>query len=333
MRAAFVASALAIASAYPNLNVVQRLQLIPDASTLVTAVVAGNLATALSGKGPFTVFAPDNFAFDHLPAGVLPDLLKNITLLDEVLTYHVVSGNVSSSQLTDGEVVPTLNKDNSLYVNVNKGPNGQTEVRINRDAIVTYANNFATNGVIHFIDRVLIPRKAEMSAGLRAVFERAEARAAVGYPPYDLVARLELIPQFSTLVKAVVAGGLVPTLKGPGPFTLFAPNDFAFDRLPAGVLPALLKNVTLLDEILTYHAVSGNVSSSQLTDGEKVKSIETGIITVNIYNRNGRKDVVLNQRAFVLNADNYVTNGVFHEIDNVIEPPRAWATILAEQKA
>jgi uncharacterized surface protein with fasciclin (FAS1) repeats len=57
MRAAFVASALAIASAYPNLNVVQRLQLIPDASTLVTAVVAGNLATALSGKGPFTVFA------------------------------------------------------------------------------------------------------------------------------------------------------------------------------------------------------------------------------------------------------------------------------------
>ncbi len=238
---------------------------------------------------------------------MLPDLLKNITLLDEILTYHVVSGNVSSSQLTDGEVVPTLNKDNSLYINVNKGPNGQTEVRIDRDAIVTYANNFANNGVIHFIDRVLIPRKAEMSAGLRAVFERAEARAAVGYPPYNLVARLELIPQFSTLVKAVVAGGLATTLSGPGPFTLFAPNDFAFDRLPAGVLPALLKNVTLLDEILTYHAVSGNVSSSQLTDGEKVKSIETGIITVNIYNRNGRKDVVLNQRAFVLNADNYVS--------------------------
>ncbi len=75
---------------------------------------------------------------------MLPSLLKNITLLDEVLTYHVVAGNVSSSQLKDGEVVPTLNKGHSIYVNINKGPNGEEFVTLDRDSQVTYANNYAT---------------------------------------------------------------------------------------------------------------------------------------------------------------------------------------------
>lgn len=240
---------------------------------------------------------------------------------------------MSKSQLTDGEQVPTLNGKNDISVTIGKGPNGETFVQLNRDAFVTYPDNFATNGVIHFIDRVLIPRKAVMSAALRAVFEKAEARAAASaIPPYNLVERLQLIPQFSTLVTAVVVGKLATALSGAGPFTLFAPNDFAFERLPAGVLPALLKNVTLLDEILTYHVVSGNVSSTQLTNGEQVPTLEGSKIDVGVFKRNGFTDIELNHRALVLNADNYVTNGVFHEIDNVIEPPRAWAVILAEQK-
>lgn len=253
-------------------------------------------------------------------------MLKNITLLDEVLTYHVVAGNVSSSELKDGEVVPTLNKGHSIYVNINKGPNGEEFVTLDRDSQVTYANNYATNGVIHFIDRVLIPRNA-MSAGLKALFDAAEEAALVvepvSIPALNLVQRLQLIPQFSTLVTAVVVGGDAATLSGKGPFTIFAPNDFAFARLPNGVLPALLKNITELNEILTYHVVSGNVSSSQLTNNEEVPTLNGKKITVEIFKGpNGDSVVVLDHHAQVTNADNYATNGVFHEIDEVLLPPR-----------
>ena len=271
------------------------------------------------------MFAPDNFAFEHLPPGVLPSLLKNVTLLDEVLTYHVAAGNVSSSQLTDGEQVPTLNKGHSIFVNIHKGPNGEEFITLDRDAQVTYPNTFVTNGVIHFIDRVLIPRA--MSPGLKAVFDAAEEAALIvepiSFPPLNLVQRLQLIPQFSTLVTAVVAGGDAATLSGKGPFTLMAPNDFAFQRLPPGVLPSLLKNITELNEILTYHLISGNVSSSQLTDGEEVPTLNGKNITVEIFKGpNGDSVVVLDHHARVINADNFVTNGVFHEIDEVLLPPR-----------
>jgi len=173
-----------------------------------------------------------------------------------------------------------------------------------------------------------------MSAELRAVFEKAEAKAsamASAIPPYNLVQRLQLIPQFSTLVTAVVAGNLATALSAKGPFTLFAPNDFAFERLPQGVLPALLKNITLLDEILTYHVVAGNVSSSDLKDGEQVPTLEGANILVNIFTRNQFTDVVLDRHSHVVTPNVYVTNGVFHEIDEVIEPPRQWAAVLAEQ--
>jgi uncharacterized surface protein with fasciclin (FAS1) repeats len=166
---------------------------------------------------------------------------------------------------------------------------------------------------------VLIPRN-RMSAALRAVFDAAEARAVTVVQPYNLVQYLQLIPQFSILVRAVVAGGLAGALSGKGPFTLFAPNDYAFSRLPPGAIEKLLKNVTELDAILTYHVANGNVSSSQLTNGEKVPTLNGKDVNVEIFTHNGITDVVLNRNARVLNANNYATNGVFHEIDNVLIP-------------
>jgi len=310
----FAAAAVAASSAIPDLNIVQRLQLIPDASTLVTAVVAGGLAATLSGTGPFTVFAPSNDAFMRLPPGVLDALLKNVTALDEVLTYHVVAGNVSSSQLKDGPVA-TLDKPEQIYVDIHPaGPQGVI-ITLDRDSQVTYANNYATNGVFHFIDRVLIPRHLEAQLS-------AAAAPVADIPPYNLVERLQLIPQFSTLVTAVVVGKLAGALSAKGPFTLFAPNDMAFQRLPPGVLDRLLHNVTELDEILTYHVASGNVSSSDLKDGEQVPTLNGKSILVNIMERFNHTEVILNDHVRVVNANTYVTNGVFHEIDDILLPPR-----------
>jgi len=336
---ALLASAFAVATAakvaFPPYDLLTLLQLNPNTATLVTAVVAGKLVTPLSGKGPFTIFAPDDYAFDRLPPGVLPDLLKNITLLDEILTYHVVSGNVSSSQLKNGEQVPTLNKQD-ITVEVHPGPNGgAVEVVLNQFSRVTYANNYGTNGVYHVIDRVLVPPKREMSTGLLAVFEAAEARAeealirapTVELPALNLVQRLALIPEYSTLVTAVTAAKLVTALSGPGPFTLFAPDNYAFERLPPGALQKLLANITALTEVLTYHVAHGNVSSSDLKDKEEVPTLDKGkSILVDIFNvtrPEPRTVITLDHHAMVYLPNNYATNGVFHGIDEVLLPLRA----------
>jgi len=321
---ALATSAFAAPAPY---DLVTLLQLNPDASTLVTAVVAANLATTLSGKGPFTIFAPDNRAFEALPPGVLPELLKNKTLLTEVLTYHVVSGNVSSSDLTNNEDVQTLLPSGKIHVELHKGPNGQSAISLDQYSFVTYPNNFGTNGVYHVIDRVLRPEA--MSPGLAALFAAADEAAlirpaAAALPALNLVQRLQYIPEFSTLVTAVVAGNLAGALSGAGPFTLFAPSNRAFERLPPGALEKLLANKTALVDVLTYHVAKGNVSSSDLTNNEQVPTLEGKNILVQIFQEPRPQPhavVVLDKHSLVDLPDNYATNGVFHGIDEVLLPP------------
>lgn len=125
----------------------------PDLSTLVTAVQAASLAETLSGNGPYTVFAPTNSAFASLPAGTLDSLLlpENKQQLTDILTYHVVNGEVMSSQLSDGQVIETLNGQ-KLTVSINNGV-----VKIG-NATVTTPDVDASNGVVHVIDTVLLPQ-------------------------------------------------------------------------------------------------------------------------------------------------------------------------------
>tara|TARA_S200000501_G_scaffold364525_1_gene396847 strand:- start:587 stop:1498 length:912 start_codon:yes stop_codon:yes gene_type:complete len=121
-----------------------------DHNTLETAVIAAGLVDALSGEGPFTVFAPTDDAFDALPEGTLDAVLADMDLLTSILTHHVASGSVMSTDLSDGMMVTTLN-GTELMVSIND--NG---VMID-NAMVTVANIMADNGVVHVIDAVLIP--------------------------------------------------------------------------------------------------------------------------------------------------------------------------------
>jgi uncharacterized surface protein with fasciclin (FAS1) repeats len=122
----------------------------------------------------------------------------------------------------------------------------------------------------------------------------------------------------STLVAAVKAGGLVETLKGKGPFTVFAPTNEAFAALPAGTLESLLKpeNKDQLVKILTYHVVSGKVMSTDLKDGMSAKTVEGSEVKISI-----SKDGVKVNDAKVITADVNASNGVVHVIDKVILPP------------
>lgn len=124
-------------------------------------------------------------------------------------------------------------------------------------------------------------------------------------------------PNFSTLVTAVKAAGLVDTLKGAGPFTLFAPTNAAFKKIPAKKLQALLKNKAALTAILTYHVVSGKVLAAdvvKLKNGTQVKSVEGSSITVKT------KPSVMVDKAKVIKTDIEADNGVIHVIDTVLIP-------------
>jgi len=123
-----------------------------DFTTLVAAVVAAGLAETLSGAGPFTVFAPTNEAFAKLPAGTVEELIKpeNKEKLAAILTYHVVSGKALSSDLSDGQLIKTVN---GQEVTVSVGDNVKVD-----GAVVIAPNLEASNGVIHVIDSVIMPK-------------------------------------------------------------------------------------------------------------------------------------------------------------------------------
>ena len=256
--------------------------------TLAAALKAAGLVDTLKGKGPFTVFAPTDEAFAKLPAGTVETLLKpeNKDKLVAILTYHVVAGNVKAADVVKLKSAETV-QGQRWKIDVADG------VKIN-NAKVVKADIACGNGVIHVIDTVLMPKEKKM----------------------DIVDTAVKAGSFKTLAAALKAAGLVDTLKGKGPFTVFAPTDEAFAKLPAGTVETLLKpeNKDKLVAILTYHVVAGNVKAADVV---KLKSAETVLgQTLAI----DAKDGVKINNAKVVKADIDCGNGVIHVIDTVLLP-------------
>jgi len=280
----------------PQKNIVELAQATPTLSALVQTLDAAKLTGTLSSAGPFTVFAPNNKAFlkllynkvcfpnNNKVCFTLADLLmpENIKQLAAILEYHVVSGKFLSSDLTNGENVTTLEGAN-LKVTLAGG-----KVMIN-DATVETPNVNASNGVVHIIDMVLIP-----------------ADPPPPFAPKNIVQLAQATPSLSTLVEALEAAKLTGMLSSAGPFTVFAPTNKAFEKLPAGTLASLLKpeNIKQLTAILEYHVVLGKVSSSDLTKGK------------NIHDTKGLNIPTLRKEVLA-------TNGVVHIIDEVLTLPPA----------
>ena len=258
-----------------------------DFNTLVDAVVAAGLDSTLSDESEeFTVFAPTDAAFAALDQEYLNNLVNNDTAtLTDILTYHVVSGNVMSTDLSDGMRAETVN---GKYITISiDGGNVMID-----DAMVTTADIECSNGVIHVIDAVIVPKDN--------IVETAIANS-----------------DFNTLVSAVVAAGLDSTLSDESElFTVFAPTDAAFAALDQEYLTNLVENDTAnLTKILTYHVVSGKVLSTDLSDGMSVATIEGTNITITFDN----STVYIND-AMVSSADVICSNGVIHIIDKVLVP-------------
>jgi uncharacterized surface protein with fasciclin (FAS1) repeats len=148
------------------------------------------------------------------------------------------------------------------------------------------------------------------AAVVAALLGPSMARAA------DIVDTAVSAGSFTTLVAAVKAAGLVPTLKGKGPFTVFAPNDAAFAKLPPGTVESLLKNKAKLAAILKYHVIPGRVKAADVAG----KSLKVATVEGQPVNVDGSFGVKVND-AHVIQPDIEASNGVIHVIDTVLLPP------------
>ena len=256
--------------------------------SLVAALAHAGLVDDLQAQGPFTVFAPtdDAFAAAGIDLSTFDTDEENATLAD-ILTYHVYVGAVEAAQVTDGMTATMLNGDDATFTVTNES------VMIG-DATVTMADVMASNGIIHVIDKVLMP-------------------------PADLV-DIPTVAQgtgiHDSLVAAVIQAELLSTLQGEGPFTVFAPTDDAFTA--AGIDLAALDNdegKAALTDILLYHVVSGAVPSSAVTDGMVAAAVNGDDLTFSVGN-----GVMVNDANVVL-ADVMASNGIIHVIDKVLIPP------------
>jgi uncharacterized surface protein with fasciclin (FAS1) repeats len=150
---------------YPTKNIIENAVNSADHTTLVAAVKAAGLVETLEGPGPFTVFAPTNEAFDKLPAGTVDTLLKpeNKPTLTKILTYHVVAGRLSATDLMkkikegNGSAELTTVEGGKLWVMLHDGKHIMLKDEKGGTALVTIANVFQSNGVIHVIDSVVMP--------------------------------------------------------------------------------------------------------------------------------------------------------------------------------
>lgn len=257
-------------------------------NTLVAAVKAAGLVDVLKGDGPFTVFAPTDEAFAKLPAGTVDSLLKpeNKDKLVAILTYHVVPGKVMAADVVKLTGAKTV-QGQQVDIKVADG-----KVMVDGATVVT-TDIGTSNGVIHVIDSVILPADKDI------------VDTAVG------------AGSFNTLVAAVKAAGLVETLKGKGPFTVFAPTDEAFAKLPAGTVESLLKpeNKDKLVAVLTYHVVAGNVLASDVVKLKSAKTVNGKEVKISASDAG-----VMVDGAKVLKTDIETSNGVIHVIDSVILP-------------
>ena len=135
---------------------------------------------------------------------------------------------------------------------------------------------------------------------------------------HDIIDTAVAAGSFKTLAAAVTAAGLVPTLKGTGPFTVFAPSDEAFSKLPAGNVEALLADLPKLTAILTYHVVAGKVMAADVMtmDGKSAATVNGGMVSIST-----KDGVHINDSVKVVTTDIECTNGVIHVIDSVLLPP------------
>lgn len=256
-------------------------------TTLIAAVQAAGLADALATGGPFTLFAPTDDAFAALPPGTVESLVTNVPALQNVLLYHALGDSKSAYELLCKRSAETLQGE-EVAISINR-----SGILVNQARVVN-PNVNAPNGVIHVIDAVLLPPP----------------------PKPNLLELLKNDGRFGTLVTALEVAELDSVVATGGPFTIFAPTDAAFAKVPADALADLLADKDALTAVLLYHVVSGDKSAKELLHKRFVETLQGDKVVV----YNWWSKVFVN-KSQVIDADLKASNGTVHGINAVLLPP------------
>jgi uncharacterized surface protein with fasciclin (FAS1) repeats len=256
------------------------------------AIAKAGLANELNNpKFAYTLFAPTDDAFAALGLGT-KDAISNVPIekLKAILLYHVLGSKVLAAQVPSTYTELTMLNNLKSYI-IRNGNN----VYINGTPVVS-ADIAAKNGVVHAIDRVLLP------------------------PAGNIVEVAAANPNFTYLVAAVQTAGLVDALSGAGPLTVFAPTNQAF--IDAG-FPTIASieaaPASALIPILTYHVVAGRTFSSDLMNGQMLNMLSGGMTTISLTN-GAQIDGANSAPSNIIQTDVMATNGVIHAINRVLLP-------------
>ena len=269
----------------PN-NIPRTAQCTGDHNSLVAAVVQAELLETLQGPGPFTVFAPTDQAFADAGIDLAAfDTPEGKIALSNILLYHVVAGNVPSTALSDCMSAETVNGQSLSFTVGNS-------VKVN-GASVTLPNVNTSNGIIHVIDKVLMPTDT----------------------PNDIPRTAECTGNHNSLVASVIQAELLDTLQGDGPFTVFAPTDQAF--ADAGIDLAALdtpEGKATLSDILLYHVLDSEVPAANVSDCMTATAVNGHPLSFTV------GTTVMVNGATVTATDVPTSNGIIHVIDKVLMP-------------
>ncbi|XP_072302025.1 periostin-like isoform X2 [Eucyclogobius newberryi] len=244
----------------------------------------------LEGKGSYTMFAPNNDAWNSMDSFERTSLEGDVDKLSSVLRLHMVQRRLLTKDLKDGLIVKSMHNDVGLYIN--HYPNGVVTVNCAR---IIHGNQVSTNGVVHVIDRVI----TSISKNIKDVLDETD--------------------ELSSFNTVALSSDIMDKLDQPGHFTLFAPTNDAFDKLPSGYLESIMEDKDIIEAMVKYHLLTSVQCSEAIMAGTMYETAEGTSIEIGC----DGDSLTVNGVKMVLKKDIVTTNGVIHLISQVLVPNSA----------
>uniref|UniRef100_A0A2K5DBE3 Transforming growth factor-beta-induced protein ig-h3 n=1 Tax=Aotus nancymaae TaxID=37293 RepID=A0A2K5DBE3_AOTNA len=278
-------------AALPLSNLYETLGVVGSTTTQLYTDRTEKLRPEMEGPGSFTIFAPSNEAWASLSAEVLDSLVSNVNIeLLNALRYHMVNRRVLTDELKHGMTLTSMYQNSNIQIH--HYPNGIVTVNCAR---LLKADHHATNGVVHLIDKVI----STITNNIQQI--------------------IEIEDTFETLRAAVAASGLNMMLEGNGQYTLLAPTNEAFEKIPTETLNRILGDPEALRDLLNNHILKSAMCAEAIVAGLSVETLEGTTLEVGC----SGDMLTINGKAIISNKDILATNGVIHYIDELLIPDSA----------
>uniref|UniRef100_A0A4W4FZJ7 Transforming growth factor-beta-induced protein ig-h3 n=1 Tax=Electrophorus electricus TaxID=8005 RepID=A0A4W4FZJ7_ELEEL len=277
-------------AALPLVNIYNTLGVVGATTTRMYSERA-KLQEEIEGPGSFTFFSPSNEAWAELPTEILDALVSNVNIeLLNALHYHMVNQRLTSDDLKHGSSFPSMYQD--FNIQIHHYPNGVVTVNCAR---LVKTDQHATNGIVHVVNRVIT-----------AITN-------------NIHSFLETVDDLETLRTAVAAAGLTAMLENEGSYTVFAPTNEAFEKIPPDMLSRILGDPVALKDLLNNHILKNMYCADSIVSGTPLETLQGTVLEVGC----DGEEMTLNGKAIITTKDHLGTNGVVHYINELLIPDSA----------